>query len=62
MSHSLQCNFFLCADDTCLLCQHQYTNDIKKQLNKEFENTCDWFVNNKLSIYFGDDKTKSILN
>ena len=22
---------------------------------------CDWFVDNKLSIYFGGDKTKSIL-
>ena len=25
------------------------------------ESICDWFVNNKLSIHFGDDKTKSIL-
>ena len=24
-------------------------------------NICDWFVDNKLSIYFGEDKTKSIL-
>ena len=23
---------------------------------------CDWFVNNKLSIHFGEDKTKSILS
>ena len=23
--------------------------------------TCDWFVDNKLSIHFGEDKTKSIL-
>ena len=30
-------------------------------LNKDFKNICDWFVNNKLSIHFGDDKTKSIL-
>ena len=22
---------------------------------------CDWFVDNKLSIHFGDDKTKSIV-
>ena len=26
-----------------------------------FENICDWFVDNKLNIYFGDDKVKSIL-
>ena len=24
-------------------------------------NICDWFVDNKLSIHFGEDKTKSIL-
>ena len=33
---------------------------LKKQLNKEPFNTCDWFVYNKLSIYFGEDKTKSV--
>ena len=33
----------------------------KKILNEDFENVCDWFVDNKLSIHFGDDKTKSIL-
>ena len=25
------------------------------------ENFCDWFVDDKLSIHFGEDKTKSIL-
>ena len=24
-----------------------------------FDNTCDWFVYNKLSIHFGENKTKS---
>ena len=33
----------------------------EKQLNKAFENVCDYFVDNKSSIHFGDDKTKSIL-
>ena len=35
--------------------------DIEKQLNEDFPNICDWFVDNKLSIHFGEDKTKSIL-
>ena len=35
--------------------------DIEKQLNVDFSDICDWFVDNKLSIYFGEDKTKSIL-
>ena len=34
---------------------------IEKILNEDFENICDWLVDNKLSIHFGDDKTKSIL-
>ena len=33
---------------------------IEKQLNRNFENVCNWFVDNKLSIHFGEDKTKSI--
>ena len=34
---------------------------LKSNLNRDFESTCDWFADNKLSIHFGDDKTKSIL-
>ena len=30
-------------------------------LSKNFSTLCDWFVDNKLSIHFGEDKTKSIL-
>ena len=61
MSQAVKCNFFLYADDTCLACQHKDINEIEKQLNKDFLSICDWFVDNKLSIHFGDDKTKSIL-
>ena len=31
-----------------------------QNLNKNFSNICDWFVDNKLSIHFGEDKTKCI--
>ena len=41
--------------------QHREADEIEKQLNKDFENICDWFVNSKLSMHFGEDKTKSIL-
>ena len=34
---------------------------IKKQLNEDFENFCNWSVDNKLSIHFREDKAKSIL-
>ena len=32
-----------------------------KVLNKNFSSLCDWFIDNKLSIHFGEEKTKSIL-
>ena len=57
----VKCNLFLYANDICLVFQNNYVKDIKKQLNKDFSNICDWFVDNKLSIHFGEDETKSIL-
>ena len=51
----------LYANDSCLVCQHKDINEIQKHLNKDFSNICDLFVDNKLSIQFGEDKTKSIL-
>ena len=45
----------------CLIYQHRDIEDIEKQLKSDFENVCDLFVHNKLSIHFGEDKTKSIL-
>ena len=61
MPMAVKCNLFLYADDTCLVFQSKNVQDIKKQLNEDFANICDWFVDNKLSIHFGEDKTKSIL-
>ena len=43
-----------------LLVNMKDINEIEKQLN-EFESICDWFVNNKLIIHFGANKTHSIL-
>ena len=51
----------LYVDDTCIVFQHKSKIDIEKQLIKDFSSVCDWFVENKLSIHFGQDKTKSIL-
>ena len=59
MSQAVKSNLFVYADDTWLFSQHKDINEIEKQLNKDFESM--WlFVDNKLSIHFGDDKTKSI--
>ena len=61
MPQFVKSNLFLYADDSCLMYQHRDVNEIEKQLNNNFKNVCDWFVDNKLSIHFGEDKTKSIL-
>ena len=56
-----KCDLFLYADDSCLIFQSKDIDKIESVLNAEFSNLCDWFVDNKLSIHFGQDKTKSIL-
>ena len=61
MSQTVKSNLFLYVEDSCLTYQHRDVNEIEKQLNKDFENVCDWFVDNKLSIHFGEDKTESVL-
>ena len=49
------------ADDTTISYQHMDIAEIKNVLNKEFANMCEWFIDNKLSIHFDEDKTKCIL-
>ena len=61
MSQAVKSNLFLCAADSCLMYQHRDVNEIEKQLNNDLENVCNWFVDTKLSIHFGEHKTKSIL-
>ena len=58
---AVKSNLFLYADDSCLMYQHRDVEEIEKQLNKDFENVCDWFFDNILTIHFGEDKTKFIL-
>ena len=53
MSHSVACDLFLYADSD--------VNTIETNLNRNFNSLCDWFVENKLSIHFGEDKTKCIV-
>ena len=61
MPGAVNCEILLYADDTCLVFQAKDQDTISERLNTEFNKFCDWFVDNKLSIDFGDDKTKSIL-
>ena len=61
MPQAVNSNLFLYADDSCLMFQHKEVEEIERVLNNDFENICDWFVDNKLSIHFGEGKTIAIL-
>ena len=61
MSQTEECELYLYARDSCLLFQHKNVTEIKKKLARDFSTVCDWFLDNKLSIHFGEDKMKSIL-
>ena len=61
ISQAVKSNLSLYVDNSCLMYQHRDVEKIEKQLNKNFENVYDWFVDNKLSMHFGEGKTKSIL-
>ena len=47
--------------DTCIVFQQENVTEIEKKLLRNFSSLCDWFVDNKLSMYLGQDKFKSIL-
>ena len=61
MPQAVSCELLLYADDTCLICTGKDIKTIEDQLNKDFNSLCERFIDNKLSIHFGEEKTKSIL-
>ena len=58
MPQGVRSTLLLYADDSYILYQHKKVDEIEIQLNKDFKNIFDWFVHIKLSIHFGEDKTK----
>ena len=60
MVQAVNCNLLLYVVDAGLIFQHKDIDIIAQQLNRNFSNICDWFVDNKFSIHFGEDKTISI--
>ena len=66
MPQGIKSNLFLYADDSCLVFQVKDVIETEKQLNGDFTNIFEWFVDNRLSIQFGEESiidlvTKSIL-
>ena len=56
MVQAVNCDLLLHADDAGLIFQHKVINIIEQQLHRNFSNICQWFVDNKLSIHFSEDK------
>ena len=61
MSQAVKSSLFQYADDSCLVFQENDIIEIEKQRNENFTKICEWFVDNRLSIRFDEDKKKSIL-
>ncbi len=61
MPGATNCELLLYADDTCLLFQGNDPTEIENVLTENFNFLCDWFIDNKLSIHLGEEKTKCIL-
>ena len=61
MARAVDCDLLLYVDDSCLIVRDNSIEQIESSLNKNFNALWDWFLENKLSIHFGEDKTKSIL-
>ena len=55
MPQVVKSNFLLYADNSCLMYQHKDFAGTEKIINKDFENISEWFVDNKLSIYFAGE-------
>ena len=60
MSQAVEFNLYLYSDDSCNYSIMRKSMK-EKRLTKDLINICDWFVDNKLSIQFGEYKTKLIL-
>ena len=61
MKQALSSDLLLYTDVSCLVFQYKHVTETETHLNNDFSNLCEWFLDNKLTIDFGQDKTKSIL-
>ena len=61
MPQALNSELLLYEDDTSLIYMGKDTKTIEEQLNMDFNSLCKWFIDNKLSIHSGEEKTTSVL-
>ena len=61
MKQAVLSDLLLYAYVSCFAFQDKHDIQIEINLKNDFSNLCEWFLENELSIYFGEDKIKSIL-
>ena len=61
MPHAVNSELLLYANDTCFIYMGKDTETIDERLNGDFNSLCKWFIDDKLSTHFGEEKTKSVL-
>ena len=61
MPQAIRSKLLLYADDSCLFFMGKDSKTIEDQLNEDFNSLCEWFIDNNLSIHYGEEKTKLIL-
>jgi hypothetical protein len=58
MPQAMECDLLLYANDSVLLFTHKCVDVINDQLNRDVNSVCERFVDSRLSIHLGEDKTK----
>ena len=61
MLQAVNSDLLLYADNAYLLYTGKDIKTLEEQLNTDFRSLCNWFIDNKLSVQFGEEKTNSIL-
>ena len=63
LAQTVVSDLLLYSDDIFIVFQHEHINirETEKQLLSDFSSFSNGFIDNKLSIYFGQDNTKSVL-
>ena len=51
MPQAVKCHLFPYVNRSCIACQHKDINEIEIKLNEYFSNICDWFVDNKYTLW-----------
>ena len=61
MPYTIDSELLLYTNDTYLVFQHKDIKTIEEHLNHNISIAIVWFVDNELSVHFGEDESKLIL-